>query len=285
MKRLLLLMSTLLPILVTACGQQAAAPAPTAPAPTATPAPAPTTAAPAAKTELTVFAAASLTDAFTAIGKPFGDANNAIVSFNFAGSQQLAQQLGQGAPADVFASANRAQMDVAISAGRVISGTQQTFVRNRLLVVTPLENRAGIATLQDLAKPGLKLVFADKAVPVGQYSLDFLDKAAQDSSFGAAYKDAVLKNVVSYEQSVRAVLAKVQLGEADAGIIYTSDIALDASKIQRIDIPDGLNTIANFPIAVVKDSKNAVLAQKFVDYVLSAEGQRVLASYGFLPVK
>lgn len=252
-------------------------------------APAPTTneAAPAAATTLTVFAAASLTEAFTEIGQNFSEANPGVeVTFNFAGSQQLAQQIGEGAPADVFASANAKQMSVAIDTGRIITGTQHTFVRNRLVAVTPADNPGGVATLSDLSKAGLKIVLAAKEVPVGQYALDFLDKAEADGSLGAGYKDAVIANVVSYEENVRAVLAKVTLGEADAGIIYSSDIAQEASdQVQRIDIPDNLNTVASYPIAPLSDSPNAEVAQQFIDYVLATEGQQLLESYGFIAVK
>lgn len=233
---------------------------------------------------LTVFAAASLTDAFGEIGKNFEAAHPEVkVTFNFAGSQQLAQQLGQGAEADVFASANKKQMDVAVQAGRVVSGTAQTFVRNRLVVVLPKENPAQISALADLAKAGIKLVFADKAVPVGQYALDFLDKATSDGSLGAGYKAAVLANVVSYEENVKAVLTKVTLGEADAGIVYTSDITTAAGdKVQRIDIPDALNTIATYPIALISNSPHVELAQQFVEYVSAPEGQALLVKYGFI---
>jgi molybdate transport system substrate-binding protein len=257
----------------------------TAPAATSVPVPAtvaPTT-APAAQT-LTVFAAASLTDAFNAIGKAFQAANpGATVTFNFAGSQQLAQQIGQGAPADVFASANNAQMAVVIKSGQVVSGTQKTFARNRLVVIYPTANPAGLTKLQDLAKAGIKIVLADKSVPVGGYALDFLTKASNDPSFTATYSPTVLANVVSYETDVKQVLAKVSLSEADAGIVYTTDITTDAAgKVGRMDIPDNLNTIASYPIASIQGSPNAALAQKFVDYVLSSDGQAVLATYGFL---
>lgn len=251
------------------------------------PAPSTNETAPAETTTLTVFAAASLTEAFTAIGQNFSDAHpGVVVTFNFAGSQQLAQQLGEGAPVDVFASANAKQMSVAIDTGRIITSTQQTFVRNRLVVVTPADNPSQVATLSDLSKAGLKIVLAAKAVPVGQYALDFLDKAAADGSLGAGYKEAVLANVVSYEENVRAVLAKVTLGEADAGIVYSSDISQEANaQVQRIDIPDTLNTIASYPIAPLRDSPHAEAAQQFIDYVLSTEGQQLLESYGFMAVK
>ncbi len=142
---------------------------------------APSTSAPAASnSELTVFAAASLTDAFKAIGQQFGAANGgATVTFNFAGSDQLATQIIQGAPADVFASANTKQMDLVIQAGEVVSGTQRTFVRNRLVVVYPKDNPGKLTALKDLANPGLKIVLANKSVPVGGYALDFLAKASK----------------------------------------------------------------------------------------------------------
>ncbi len=232
---------------------------------------------------LNVFAAASLTDAFNEIGKQFATEHaGADLVFNFAGSNQLATQIGQGAPADVFASANKAQMQAAIDSGRIVSGTQQTFVRNRLVAVTPADNPAQLAGLQDLAKPGIKIVLAAKEVPVGQYALDFLDKADADGSLGAGYKDAVLANVVSYEENVRSVLAKVALGEADAGIVYTSDAAISEGEVQQIEIPDALNTIATYPIATLSDSPNPELAKQFLDYVLSPAGQQVLEKYGFL---
>jgi molybdate transport system substrate-binding protein len=255
-------------------------------APSATPLPPTATPAPNAVT-LNVFAAASLTAAFGEIGKAFEAANPGVTVVNdFAGSQQLAQQINQGAPADVFASANTAQMTAVITTGEVISGSQQVFVRNLLVVITPKDNPGKIAQLKDLANPGLKLVLADKTVPVGGYALTFLDKASKDASFGADYKANVLKNVVSYENDVKAVVAKVQLGEADAGIVYTTDAAsADQSKVSQIAIPNALNVIAVYPIAPVKSSPNPDVANAYIAYVLSAQGQATLAKYGFMAPK
>ena len=238
------------------------------------------------KITLNVFAAASLTNAFGEIGANFSAAHAGTeVVFNFAGSNQLATQIAEGAPADLFASANGTQMKVAIESGRIVSGTQQTFARNRLVVITPSDNPAGLTGLPDLATPGLKLVFAASEVPVGQYSLDFLDKAEADGSLGAGYKAAVIANVVSYEENVRVVLAKVSLGEADAGIVYTSDVAANAAgAVAQIEIPDNLNTVASYPIAPLNDSPNLALAQQFMDYVLSPTGQQVLTQYGFISI-
>jgi molybdate transport system substrate-binding protein len=236
--------------------------------------------------DLNVFAAASLTEPFGEIGKLFESSHPGVhVVLNFAGSQQLAQQINQGAPADVFASANQAQMKAVVQAGEIVSGTQQTFVKNRLVVIFPKNNPAGLKQLKDLANPGLKLVFAAKDVPVGQYSLEFLTKAITDPPFGPAYQAAVLKNVVSYEDNVKAVLAKVALGEADAGIVYTSDISgEDANMVGRLDIPDTLNVIATYPIAMIKTSQHLQLAQAFIDLVLSSEGQDILAKNNFIPI-
>jgi molybdate transport system substrate-binding protein len=245
-------------------------------------APAPTN---AVSGELTILAAASLTDAFTVLGAEFEARQpGARVSFSFAGSNQLAQQIAAGAPADVFASANARQMQVAVDSGRIAAAAPQTFARNRLVVIFPGDNPGRLAALTDLAQPGLRLVLAAAEVPVGQYSLDFLAKAAQDPAFPSGYQAAVLANIVSYEENVRAVFTKVALGEADAGLVYTSDVVGEgAESLGRLEIPDTLNTIAEYPIAPLADSAHPALAQAFIDLVLSAEGQAVLAEYGFEP--
>jgi molybdate transport system substrate-binding protein len=235
---------------------------------------------------LTVLAASSLIDAFGELGDIFEQKNPGVtLSFNFAGSQQLAQQLAQGADADVFASASQKYMDAAVEAKRVKAGDAVDFAGNRLVVAIPGDNPANLTSLQDLAKPGIKLDLADKAVPAGQYALDFLDKASADPAFGASYKDEVLKNVISYEDNVKAVVTKLILGEADAGIVYVTDIHQGAAdeRLGTLEIPNALNTTAAYPIAPVTDSKYPDLAKAFVDLVLSPEGQAVLAKYGFIP--
>ena len=265
----------------------------TACAPVTTPTPEPTvapqlepTAAPVEPITLNVFAAASLTEAFTDIGAQFEALHPGVtIVFNFAGSTQLAQQITEWAPVDVFASANKKQMDVATESGRITAETGQVFVNNRLVVIYPKDNPSGVSTLQDLRKPGLRIILAAAEVPVGQYALDFLDKAIQDPSFPAPFKDEVLANVVSYEDNVKAVLAKVALGEADAGIVYTSDISGENGvQVANIEIPDNLNVIATYPIAPVSDSLYPDLASEFIAYVLSSDGQAILAEYGFIPV-
>lgn len=233
---------------------------------------------------LMVFAAASLTDAFAELGTHFEAANPGVaVTFNFAGSQQLAQQLSQGAPGDVFAGANARQMAVVVANGRIAPDAPATFTRNRLVVIFPADNPADLQALPDLARPGVRLVLAEEAVPVGRYTLDFLDKAAADAALGPAFRDGVLANVVSYEQNVRTVFTKVALGEADAGVVYSSDVVgAGSDAVAHITIPDDLNVIATYPIAPLTDAQRPFLAQHFVDFVLSKEGQAIMASYGFV---
>ena len=230
---------------------------------------------------ITVFAAASLTDAFREIGQKYELYNPGVkVVFSFAGSQVLSQQLNQGAPADVFASANLAQMNTAVQGGRV--SFSQVFGYNRLVVIIPANNPGQITELNDLARPGLQIVLAAPSVPVGQYALDFLTKASADPAFSPSFKSGVLQNVVSYEDNVKAVFAKVALGEADAGIVYTTDVlGDDAIRVKRLYIPDALNTVATYPIAVVNDSPNPYWAWGFVRFVMSQDGQLVLWEHGF----
>lgn len=231
-----------------------------------------------------VFAAASLRDAFTDIGAAYSRTHpNVVVTFNFAGSDTLAQQIAQGAPADLFASANATQMDVAVKSGAIAGSGVKTFAHNRLVLIYPTANPAHIQTLRDIARPGVKVDLAARSVPVGQYALDFLAKASADPAFGPGYRAAVLKNVVSYETDVKAVLAKIVLGEADAGIVYTTDAATASGKVGAITIPDALNSIATYPIGVVNGSKQAAAARDVLNYIVAAQGQDRLAKYGFLP--
>jgi molybdate transport system substrate-binding protein len=232
---------------------------------------------------LHVFAAASLTDAFTEIGENFEAVNpGTAVAFNFAGSQALRTQIEEGAPADVFASANKTEMETLIADSLVSQDTSQQFLNNKLVVILPASNPAGLEKLEDLAKPRFKLVLAAEEVPVGKYARQVLDN--MNGQFGSEFKDKVLANVVSNEDNVKQVVSKVQLGEADGGIVYTSD-AVAASGLRIIEIPDDLNVIAQYPIAALAKSKNADLAKAFITYVLSADGQAVLEKWGFAPAE
>jgi molybdate transport system substrate-binding protein len=253
-------------IFVTACGSTTSA----------NPVPTPIT--------LNVFAAASLTESFTQIGMKFQAADPGVtVKFNFAGSPTLVQQITDGAAADVFASADLANMKKVNDAGLVSSS--QIFVKNRLVVIIPAANPGNINTLKDLAKRGVKIDIEASAVPAGKYSLQALDNMARSPDYGSSYEAAVKANFVSQEDNVKAVVQKVQLGEADAGFVYKTDVTASVSdKVKVINIPDTFNVIAEYPIAVLKNSAHVSDAQAFMQYVLSADGQAILAKFNFITV-
>lgn len=233
---------------------------------------------------LTVFAAASLADAFQEIGRELeADGAGLRIDFNFAGSQQLRTQLAQGARADLFASADAPTMAGAQVDGTV-TGTPRVFTENRLVLITPAANPARIERLEDLATPGLKLVLADEQVPVGAYARQALDKMGAGPAFGADFPAKVLANLVSNESNVRQVVAKVQLGEADVGIVYASDAEAAGDALRVFEIPPAVNVTARYPLAMVTDAPNPDAAARFIDYVLSPAGQEILSRHGFLPV-
>ena len=234
--------------------------------------------APAGMGEVTVFAASSLTDAFSKIGSEVEASGAGKITYNFGGSQALVTQLSQGARADVFASADARNMEAAVSAGVVETGTQRVLLTNRLVVAVEPGGSA-VATLEDLAKPGIKLVLAADSVPAGNYSLQALDKLSENPRYGGDFKARVLANVVSREDNVRQVVAKVELGEADAGIVYITDAR--GGKVGTVAIPDEYNVIARYMIAPVKDGSNPEGGRRFVEHVLSDEGQQVLKDFGF----
>jgi molybdate transport system substrate-binding protein len=218
--------------------------------------------------EIKVFAAASLTAAFNKIGQDYTAANpDTKVTFNFAGSQALATQIQRSAPADVFASADTTNM------GKVASlvGTPQNFASNLLRIVVAKGNPKAIKGLSGLSNPDLKVVLAAPEVPAGKYAQQAL--AAQH----------VIVKPVSLEDNVKAVVTKVSLGEADAGIVYVTDVTAGGDKVEGVDIPNDQNVPATYPIATVKASTHQSQAQAFVDMVRSDQGQQVLSSFGFLP--
>jgi molybdate transport system substrate-binding protein len=214
---------------------------------------------------ITVYAAASLTDVFPQIDKG--------PKYSFGASSTLAAQITQGAPADVFASANTTIPDQLFAKGLVRKPV--VFTRNRLVLVVPTSNPAGIHSVYDLKKPGIKLVIAAPAVPVGSYTLQVLKQMALTS---------VLSNVVSRESDVRSVLSKVALGEADAGFVYSTDAKTVPGKVNVIKIPAWAQPKVTYELAVVSSSPNEVAAQAFVKEVLSKAGQKKMLAAGFLPV-
>src|SRR6202140_4053042 len=219
---------------------------------------------------INVFAAASLTASFNALGISFHQANPGVgVNFNFTGTPTLVTQIEQGAPADVFASADTTNMDK-LTADGYTSGTSKVFARNQLEIVVAPGNPKGIAGLADLAKPGVIYISEGPTVPAGKYSLQALATAG------------VKVTPKSLETSVTAVISKVELGEADAGIVYTTDSQAAGSMVQGVPIPAANNVIATYPIVAVKGTKYQDIDNAFIAYVLSATGQSMLATFGFL---
>jgi molybdate transport system substrate-binding protein len=236
--------------------------------------------------ELTVFTAASLIGAFGEIGQMYKNETNISVVFNFDGSQALRTQLVNGAYADVFASANQKQMNAAKNDGIMNNSSIVIFTKNKLSLIVPKDNPADIGNLSDLAKPGLKIVMGTKDVPAGDYALQIIDKLGNDSAYGPDYKTKVMANVISQETNVNYVVTKVALGEADVGFAYVSDITEDlAGNMEKIDIPDEYNIIAEYPMGILLESKYPTESREFMDLVMSDEGKAVLEKCGFAPVE
>jgi molybdate transport system substrate-binding protein len=220
---------------------------------------------------INVFAAASLTDSFNALGTSFHSANPGVtVKFNFAGTPTLVTQIEQGAPADVFASADTTNMD-RLKGDGFTAGTPQVFAHNKLEIVVALGNPKGIAGLADLARPGLIYITEAASVPAGKYSLQALKAAG------------VTVSPKSLEADVKSVVSKVELGEADASIVYATDVTAAGSKVQGVAIPDQYNVVATYPIATVKATSDLAAGGAFIAYLLSPVGQSKLQSFGFLP--
>jgi molybdate transport system substrate-binding protein len=236
--------------------------------------------------ELTIFTAASLTGAFGEIGQLYKNETNIEVAFNFDGSQALRTQLENVAYGDVFASANKKQMNAVKNDGLMNNSSVVIFTKNKLSLIVPKDNPAKIGNLSDLAKPGLKIVMGTKDVPVGDYALQIIDRLGNDSAYGPDYKARVMANIISQETTVNYVVTKVALGEADVGFAYVSDVTKDlASKIDKVDIPDEYNVIAEYPIGIVKESRYPAQSQDFINLVTSEQGKAILEKYGFTPVR
>jgi molybdate transport system substrate-binding protein len=236
--------------------------------------------------ELTVFTAASLTGAFGEIGEMFENETGIHVAFNFDGSQALRTQLENGAYADVFASANIKQMNSVKDEGLMNNSSVVIFTENRLSLIVPRDNPAKIINLSDLARPGLKIVMGAKDLPVGDYALQIIARLGNDSAYGPDYETKVLANVISQETNVNYVVTKVALGEADAGFAYFSDITEEmTSKVDKIDIPDEYNIMAEYPMGILLESEFPAESQEFMNLVMSDEGRSVMEKYGFSPVE
>lgn len=235
--------------------------------------------------ELVVFTAASLTGAFSEIAEMYEDETGIKVVSNFDGSQALRTQIEHGAYADVFASANNKQMNALKGLGLMNNSSVSIFTRNKLSLIIPKDNPAGISNLRDIAKPGVKIVIGTKDVPVGDYALQIIDKLGDDPAWGPEYKEKVLANIISQETNVNYVVTKIALGEADVGFAYVSDVTLElSSRVSQIEIPDQYNIIAEYPMGITTESRYAAEALNFINLVKSEEGRAVLERYGFSPV-
>lgn len=218
---------------------------------------------------VTVFAAASLTEAFTRIGRDFEAANPGTrVRFSFAGSSALAMQIDQGAPADVFASAAPTNMKTVIDAGSA-DGTPTTFARNQLVIAVPKGNPKGVTGLADLTKPGVKVALCAQQVPCGAAARTALDAAG------------VRLTPVTLEPDVKGALSKVKLGEVDAALVYRTDARSAASDVDGVEFPESSGAVNDYPIVVLRDAPNKATARAFVAHVLSDNGRAVLAQAGF----
>jgi molybdate transport system substrate-binding protein len=236
---------------------------------------------------LNVFAAPALQSALKEIGPKFQQAHkNVTVQYSFVDAQHEAQQINQGAAVDVFIPDSEAQMDVVVQSGKVDASTSKALVRALLVVILPKNNPAKITDLQNLASDGVKLVLAAPSLPAGQFATDFLTKASDDPSFGSGYKARVLDNVISYEQSVASVISKVSSGQADAGIVYKTDTIASASKLSLLSIPANLQTVATYPVAPIKGSKNAGTAHDFINYLMTdTDVHEIFVKDGFVPIQ
>ena len=231
--------------------------------------------------DLTIYAATSLTDAFEEMRDAFVELHPEVeILLNFASSSTLAAQLIEGAPADIFASANEKQMELVVDNGRIDENGAQIFAHNQLVLIVPAENPAEIQTMQDLTNEGILLVLAAEGTPIRAYTNAML--ASYNAEFGDDFNERVMINLVSEESNVRQVVTRVALGEADAGIVYQSDAIGDvAGRLITIPIDEKHNQLASYPIAALSDTSDSHLAAEFISFIRSEDAQRILADNGF----
>ena len=255
----------LLALVVTACATRAGSPSPTA-----------------AGKQLTIFGAASLTGVLGRVKSAYAAAHpGTTLVISTDSSAALEAQIEQGAPADVFLSADQANPRM-LSQARLTDGPPVSFAGNKLVIVVPSGDPGGVVTPLDLARPGLKIVAAGRAVPITKYAEEAVANLARQPGYPADFVAAYAANIVSREDNVTALLAKVELGEGDAGIVYVTD-ARTTATVQTIDIPTAANVLATYDGVVIKSSRNAAAAQAFLDWFVGPDGQAILTSFGFLP--
>ncbi|HVP23045.1 MAG TPA: molybdate ABC transporter substrate-binding protein [Conexivisphaerales archaeon] len=241
--------------------------------------------------QLTVFAAASLVNIMPNISAAFNRFYNANITFNYAGSGALATQIVQGFPCDVFLSASPTYMTQVANAS-LLYNKSVLFAKNSLIVMVAKSSASKVTSIADLAKSGVRVELEDKSVPAGAYSLTILSNI--ESTWGnssspayvgpqyANFSKAVLANVISYDTDVEQTVTKIVTGTADAGIVYKTDAIAQAANINFITIPDSVNVVASYPAGVISTSQHLVLAQQFVNFLTSAQGQQILNNFGFV---
>ncbi|MCY4146980.1 MAG: molybdate ABC transporter substrate-binding protein [Chloroflexi bacterium] len=236
-----------------------------------------------AQSSLVIYAATSLTDAFEAVASAFAAQQPGVsLHLNFSSSSSLAAQIIAGAPADIFASANEKQMERVVADGRIDGAARRTFAHNQLVLALPADNPAGIESVRDLADEGYLLVLAAPGTPIRAYTDAMLQ--AYHGEFGADFSARVIRNLASEESNVRQVAARLALGEADAGIVYQTDVLGDVTdQLLVIEIDAAHNQLAAYPIAPLVDSANPDLAAEFIHFILGGAGRAILRQHGFCP--
>lgn len=235
-----------------------------------------------ALTALTVYAAASLKGAMEEVAPAYALAAPGVtVTVSTAASSALRAQIEQGAPADVFLSADTAQPAALVDAGLGV-GRVRAFAGNRLSIIVPADDPAGIDTPADLARPGVKIVAAGDAVPITRYADELVANLAALDGYPAGFVDAYRANVVSREDDVKAVVAKIELGEGDAAIVYETD-ALASDGLATIDVPSAADVAASYAGVAIEASTHPAEAAAFLDWLTGSEGQAILVSHGFSP--
>jgi molybdate transport system substrate-binding protein len=277
-------LAAIIPVLLlvlTACSNGASSPAPSAAA-SAAPGTASSAARSAAPAELTIYGAASLKGVLDKVKAAYEAANpGTALTISSDSSATLETQIEQGAPADVFLSADTTNPKKLVDKG-LAGGAAVTFAGNKLTIIVPIANPAGIKTPADLAKTGIKVIAAGDEVPITKYATQLVANLARESGYPADFGAKYTANIASREDNVKAVVAKIELGEGDAGIVYVTD-AKASTKVALVDVPDTVNVAATYSGIVVKASKNAAAAQAFLTWFAGPDGQGILGTFGFLP--
>ena len=279
--RLAVLLSVLLFVL-TACSSAGASPAPSAPSVAPTTAASASAALSSEPVELTIYGAASLKGALEAAKAAYETANpGTTVTLSTGSSAALETQIEQGAPADVFLSADTTNPKKLVDAD-LADGAAITFAANELTVIVPTANPAGITSPKDLARAGVKVIAAGEEVPITKYAKQLVDNLAEEAGFPADFAAKYTASIASKEEDVKSVVAKIEIGEGDAGIVYVTD-AKASTEVTTVDVPPSANVPATYAGVVVKASKNAAAAKAFLDWFAGPDGQAILSSSGFLP--